>query len=83
MAGLPTRTVAIRDQKVPPAGGDDGAGAAPAPAFDLSVNFVPVTYPGYEPARIAMASGTAELWRVINAGADTVLELQAGWHDQT
>ncbi len=92
MAGLPTRTFAIRDQQIPPAdtggggggvgggGGGGGGGGSEPPGFDLSVNFVPVTYPAYEPARIAMPPGAAELWRVINAGADTILDLQVGKH---
>ena len=112
VAGLPTRTIAIRDQLLPakvdpdrrgtfgpgrasagvvragrPAvrarpGRRDSTSDEPAelaegmPAWDLSVNFVPVTYPGYVPACIDMAPGSTELWRVINAGADTVLDIQ-------
>ena len=113
VAGLPTRTIAIRDQLLPAKvdpdrrgtfgpgrASDDGVVRAgrpavrarpgrrditsdePAelaegmPAWDLSVNFVPVTYPGYVPARIDMVPGSAELWRVINAGADTILNIQ-------
>ena len=90
MAGLPTRTIAIRDQELPPGSDyDTGGGGGGArrragsdeltegsPGWDLSVNFVPVTYPEYEPARIEMVPGAAEFWRVINAGADTILELQ-------
>jgi hypothetical protein len=78
VAGLPTRTFAIRDQAIPPDGGGGGGGGGAAPAFDLSVNFVPITYPAYEPARVATAPGAVELWRVINAGADSILELQVG-----
>lgn len=76
VAGLPTRILAIRDQKLPAtAGGGSGAGA---PGFDVSVNYVPVTFPGYAMARISMAAGATEFWRVINAGADTILDLQVG-----
>jgi FtsP/CotA-like multicopper oxidase with cupredoxin domain len=45
------------------------------PAKDLSVNFVPVPYPDYPPAAIAMKSGKRELWRVLNASAITYLNL--------
>ncbi len=45
------------------------------PAKDLSVNFVPVPYPDYPPARIAMRPGERQLWRVLNASAITYLNL--------
>eukprot|EP00292_Cryptomonas_paramecium_P008474 CAMPEP_0113701372 /NCGR_PEP_ID=MMETSP0038_2-20120614/24536_1 /TAXON_ID=2898 /ORGANISM="Cryptomonas paramecium" /LENGTH=275 /DNA_ID=CAMNT_0000625253 /DNA_START=32 /DNA_END=856 /DNA_ORIENTATION=+ /assembly_acc=CAM_ASM_000170 len=73
-AGLPVRTIAIRDQhrpqsmnfSLPPSVADDG--------LDLSINFVPVAYPDYTPALAVMMS--TELWRVAHAGADAVLDLQ-------
>jgi FtsP/CotA-like multicopper oxidase with cupredoxin domain len=46
------------------------------PAKDLSVNYVPVPYPDYPPARIEMNPEEQELWRVINASAITYLDLQ-------
>ena len=45
------------------------------PAKDLSVNYVPVPYPDYPPARITMRPGERELWRVLNASAITYLNL--------
>ncbi|HTY49468.1 MAG TPA: multicopper oxidase domain-containing protein [Steroidobacteraceae bacterium] len=45
------------------------------PAMDLSVNFIPVPYPDYPPARIRMRPGERQLWRVLNAGAITYLNL--------
>jgi FtsP/CotA-like multicopper oxidase with cupredoxin domain len=45
------------------------------PAKDLSVNFVPVPYPAYPPASIAMKPGERQLWRVVNASAVTYLNL--------
>jgi FtsP/CotA-like multicopper oxidase with cupredoxin domain len=45
------------------------------PAKDLSVNFVPVPYPDYPPARIGMRPGERQLWRVLNASAVTYLHL--------
>jgi FtsP/CotA-like multicopper oxidase with cupredoxin domain len=45
------------------------------PAKDLSVNFVPVPWPDYTPARIRMKPGAHELWRVLNASAITYLNL--------
>ncbi len=46
------------------------------PAKDLSINFVPVPYPDYPPASIAMKPGERQLWRVLNASAITYLNLE-------
>jgi len=46
------------------------------PAKDLSLNFVPVSYPDYKPAVISMKPSERELWRVLNASAITYLNLQ-------
>jgi FtsP/CotA-like multicopper oxidase with cupredoxin domain len=46
------------------------------PAKDLSVNFVPVPFPKYDPAVIKMKPAAKELWRVLNAAAITYLDLQ-------
>jgi FtsP/CotA-like multicopper oxidase with cupredoxin domain len=45
------------------------------PAKDLSINYVPVPYPDYPPATIAMRPGEKQLWRVLNASAITYLNL--------
>ncbi|HEY4355832.1 MAG TPA: multicopper oxidase family protein [Acidobacteriaceae bacterium] len=45
------------------------------PAKDLSINYVPVPYPNYEPATILMKPGERQLWRVLNASAITYLNL--------
>jgi len=46
------------------------------PAKDLSINFVPVPYPDYPPARIEMRPDEQQLWRVVNASAITYLNLE-------
>jgi FtsP/CotA-like multicopper oxidase with cupredoxin domain len=46
------------------------------PTKDLSLNFVPVSFPKYHPAVIAMKAGERQLWRVLNASAITYLDLQ-------
>jgi FtsP/CotA-like multicopper oxidase with cupredoxin domain len=51
-----------------------GTGAG-KPAKDLSVNFVPVPYPDYPTATIAMRPGERQLWRVVNATSVTYLNL--------
>ncbi len=54
--------------------GNNGTGFG-KPAKDLSINSVPVPYPNYPPARIAMKPGARQLWRVLNASAITYLNL--------
>jgi FtsP/CotA-like multicopper oxidase with cupredoxin domain len=46
------------------------------PAKDLSINFVPVPYPNYQPAVIEMKPEERQLWRVLNASAITYLNLE-------
>jgi FtsP/CotA-like multicopper oxidase with cupredoxin domain len=50
------------------------------PAKDLSINFVPVPYPDYRPAVIAMKPLERQLWRVLNASAITYLNLQVAYN---
>jgi FtsP/CotA-like multicopper oxidase with cupredoxin domain len=45
------------------------------PARDLSINFVPVPYPDYVPAKIRTRPGEHQLWRVLNASAITYAHL--------
>jgi FtsP/CotA-like multicopper oxidase with cupredoxin domain len=72
LAGLTERTFVLRDQPLPVSEANDSN----IPAWDLSINYVPVTYPGYAPAIIQTNPGQQELWRVANTGADTILNLQ-------
>ena len=73
LSNLPERILVVRDEWMP-----DTAAAAtgsPRPTKQLSINYVPVRYPGYVPARLEMRAGAHELWRVLNASADTYLLL--------
>ncbi len=72
LAGLTERTFVLRDQLLPASEANDSN----IPAWDLSINYVPVTYPGYSPAVIQTNPGQQELWRVANTAADTILNLQ-------
>ena len=72
IAKMHRRVLIIRDQSKT----DLGSMATDIPAWDISINFVPVTYPEYQPATIETPPGENELWRVLNAGADTILNLQ-------
>ena len=70
VAGLQQRVLVIRDQAIP------GVVLHGEPTADLSVNYVPVPFPNYPPAIIPLDYGKRELWRVVNAAADTILDLQ-------
>jgi FtsP/CotA-like multicopper oxidase with cupredoxin domain len=49
------------------------------PAKDLSLNFVPVSYPDYRPGRIEMRPSAREFWRVLNASGITYVDLQVNY----
>jgi len=72
VAGLPQRYLVLRDQQM--------AWATPTttapPNWDVSVNYVPINFPSYAPAIIKMQKGTQEFWRVVNAGANTIMDIQ-------
>jgi FtsP/CotA-like multicopper oxidase with cupredoxin domain len=72
LAGLTERTFVIRDQLLPSSELND----SDIPAWDLSINYVPVTYPRYTPAVIQTSPAQQELWRVANTAADAILNLQ-------
>jgi FtsP/CotA-like multicopper oxidase with cupredoxin domain len=77
VADLPERVLIIRDMtrpSAPPPGGG-------VPSWDASLNYVPIVYqpnqtPHYAPAVIRMLAGEQEFWRVVNASADTIIDLQ-------
>ncbi|HTW87112.1 MAG TPA: multicopper oxidase domain-containing protein [Candidatus Binataceae bacterium] len=73
VAGLPQRLLIVRDNPVP--GNPDPGG--PVPSWDLSLNYVPVSYTtNYLPAVIQMRPKKREFWRILNASADSILDLQ-------
>jgi FtsP/CotA-like multicopper oxidase with cupredoxin domain len=72
VAKLRERVLIVRDQTV--AGKPMPGGAVPA--WDLTLNYVPIAYPALTPAVIRMEYGEQEFWRVANASADTILDLQ-------
>jgi FtsP/CotA-like multicopper oxidase with cupredoxin domain len=54
---------------------NSGSGSG-TPAKDLSLNFVPVPYPEYQPATIRMRPSERQFWRIVNASSITYLNLQ-------
>ncbi len=71
VAGLPEQVLIIRDNLVP---GNPAPGGN-VPSWDVSVNYTPVPYPNFTPAVLQMRPEERQLWRVVNASADTILDL--------
>jgi FtsP/CotA-like multicopper oxidase with cupredoxin domain len=75
VAGLRERVLILRDQNVagnPKPGGE-------IPSWDLTLNYVPIAYPKMTPAVLHMAPREKELWRVLNASADSLVDLQVAY----
>ena len=74
VAGLPQRFLIYRDQPLayPP---KHKLIQQLVPFWDVSMNYVPVSFPRYKPGVIKMQAGAKEFWRVVNASADTVADL--------
>ena len=71
-ADLPEQLLVLRDQALTHV---QQINALP-PAWDISINYVPVLYPDFRPAKIETRASQRELWRVLNAAADTIFNLQ-------
>ena len=74
VAGLPQRFLVFRDQPLayPP---KHHLITQLVPFWDVSLNYVPVAFPHYVPGVIKMQAGAQEFWRVVNASADTVMDV--------
>ena len=70
-AGLPQQILLVRDNPVP---GDPQSDKVPA--WDVSLNYVPIPYPDYPPAVITTRPREKQFWRVVNAAAGTILDLE-------
>jgi FtsP/CotA-like multicopper oxidase with cupredoxin domain len=71
LAGMPERTLILRDQPKTSAPVDTNY-----PTWDMSLNYVPVLYPTYTQAIIQTPPSEAEFWRLANQGADTIFQIQ-------
>lgn len=69
MLGLPQRTLLVRDNPTPVQGDNP-------PAWDISLNYIPIPYPAYPPAVIPVNTLKKQFWRVGNLAADTILDVQ-------
>jgi FtsP/CotA-like multicopper oxidase with cupredoxin domain len=72
LANLPQRVFVLRDQLLPAFESND----ANIPAWDISLNYVPIPYPNYPPAMVQTPPAEQEFWRILNASADTILNVQ-------
>jgi FtsP/CotA-like multicopper oxidase with cupredoxin domain len=72
VAGLPERVMIVRDNLVP---GNPTPGGS-IPSWDISLNYIPVPYPDFTPAVVPMKPLEKQFWRVVNASADTILDIQ-------
>jgi FtsP/CotA-like multicopper oxidase with cupredoxin domain len=72
VAGLPQQVLIIRDNPVP---GNPTPGGS-IPSWDISLNYTPVPYPAFTPAIIRLKPSEKQFWRVLNASADTIIDLQ-------
>ncbi len=75
VAGLPEQVLIFRDNLVPSLALNNST-LQPQPTWDLSLNYVPITYPDYTPATLHIKPSQRQFWRVANAGADSILNLQ-------
>jgi len=76
VAGLPQRIIVLRDQALvdgPVASYDPNQ---PVPFWDLSINYVPIVFPIEKAAVLKMQAGQKEFWRVVNATANSILDIQ-------
>ncbi|HEY6328924.1 MAG TPA: multicopper oxidase domain-containing protein [Blastocatellia bacterium] len=86
VAGLPERILNIRDQPIPGAPTPTSPPAQNAdvvPSWDVTTNYVVDAYTAgpngqaqYTPAVIPIKPNEKQFWRVVNACADTILDLQ-------
>jgi len=75
VSALPERVFVVRDEKMP----EQPSSSAPfdpnKPTKQLSINNIPIPYPEYPVPVMRMKPGERQFWRVLNASADTYLDL--------
>jgi len=76
VSGLPERFLILRDEQLGNAIHGGPQASPNYPFWDASVNYVTVPYPAYTPSIIKMSSSSPEFWRVANAAANTIMDIQ-------
>jgi len=74
--GLPQRFLVVRDEPLQNPPNSQNEQSDTVPYWDISLNYVPIPYPKYPPGVIKVKAGGREFWRVVNACADTQMDLQ-------
>jgi FtsP/CotA-like multicopper oxidase with cupredoxin domain len=74
VAGLGERVFVVRDELMPPASSAEQLDPK-RPTKQISINNVPVPYPRYPSSIIKMKPEEPQFWRVLNASADTYIDL--------
>ncbi|HZR66775.1 MAG TPA: multicopper oxidase domain-containing protein [Terriglobales bacterium] len=74
VAGLRQRLFVVRDEKMPEPSASEKVDPN-RPTKQLTVNNVPVPYPQYPAPTVRMKPLDREFWRVLNASADTYLDI--------
>jgi FtsP/CotA-like multicopper oxidase with cupredoxin domain len=82
VAGLPERVFVFRDERMPDPSDKEKADPN-RPTKQLSINYVPVPYPDYPTAVIKMKPLEKQFWRVLNASADTYLDLMVQYEGKS
>ena len=76
VAGLPQHVLIVRTIRFtggPAAGGD-------VPSWDVSVNYIPVAWPAFTPAKLRVRPNERQLWWLLNASADTILDVELDYN---
>ena len=74
-ANVPQRILLVRDQVVAGVPAPGGR----VPSWDLTMNYVPIAYPRERPAVIKIGPNAHEFWRIVNASADSILDLSVSY----
>ena len=81
IVGLPERLITFRDNNLPAGSPDPTAPSCPTcldgiPTWDVTINYVPVSWPSYAPTVLYMRPGATEFWRLLAAFTDSLFQLQ-------
>jgi len=73
---MPEALILLRDQPIHPASSNAESEALGQPGWDVSVNYVPVTFPKFVTPIMTVTPGEQQLWRVANTAANSIFNLE-------